>query len=330
MTAHKNLKTIIRARQRKTGGSYTTSRAHVMRTRAELLGLDDSPVSARDPEPPLEGIVLKVNRQSARVRIPAEDAEFTVRSMDATEVVPGHVVTLVLDRRWTWRGDAYATGRMLEPHIEVTKLGLTPLPLREFDLSCDLRSMYEPFRAPDPYAPLWRRLTEKPRECYDMDPIAWGAFSDAGESDDLPTCDASDLFEKGDIEGARDLLMDTLLRDLRCLDAHAHLGNIEFDRWPERASLHYEIGVRIGELSLPPGFDGVLIWGRIYNRPFLRCLHGLGLCHWRLGRTGEALAVFERILALNPNDNQGIRILRQALLEGGTWEEFREDELAGR
>ena len=124
--------------------------------------------------------------------------------------------------------------------------------------------------------------------------------------------------------------MDTLLRDLRCVDAHAHLGNIEFDRWPKRASLHYEIGVRIGELSLPPGFDGALIWGRIYNRPFLRCLHGLGLCHWRLGRAEEALAVFERILMLNPNDNQGIRFLREDLRRVGTWEDLREKELAGR
>lgn len=33
---------------------------------------------------------------------------------------------------------------------------------------------------------------------------------------------------------------------------------------------HYEVGIRIGELSLPAGFDGLLDWGRIYNRPFLR------------------------------------------------------------
>jgi tetratricopeptide (TPR) repeat protein len=253
--------------------------------------------------------------------------------MGATEVVPGHVVTLELKRRWTWRGDPYASGRMLAPRIDVPKLGLTPLPLRVFRPAHDLREDYEPFTDPDPYAPLWRRLTEKPRMSYDMDPIAWGALSggegDGGE-EDLPVCDASDLIEAGDVEGARELLMDTLLRDLRCIDAHEHLGSIEFEHLPQRASQHYEIGVRIGDLSLPPGFDGVLIWGRIYNRPFLRCLHGLGLCHWRLGRAGEALALFERILALNPNDNQGIRFLREALLDGQTWEEFREEELAER
>ncbi len=40
----------------------------------------------------------------------------------------------------------------------------------------DLRSTYEPYRRPDPYAPLWRKLTAKPRAAFEMDPIAWGAF----------------------------------------------------------------------------------------------------------------------------------------------------------
>lgn len=79
--------------------------------------------------------------------------------------------------------------------------------------------------------------------------------------------------------GPRELLMDALLRDLRCLDAHAHLGNLAFDGTPEEAILHYEVGVRIGELPLPAGFEGVLPWGALYIRPFLRCLHGYGCAY---------------------------------------------------
>lgn len=109
-----------------------------------------------------------------------------------------------------------------------------------------------------------------------MDPIASGAFPGA-DPEDNPTCDAAELVEKGDIEGARELLMDALLHDLRCIDAHAHLGSLAFDQSPKRAMAHYEIGIRIGELSLPRDFHGVLVWGRLYNRPFLRCLHGFGL-----------------------------------------------------
>jgi len=328
MTTHKDLKTIIRERQSKTGESYTAARLHVMRARAEILGLPGTSTTV-DQKQRVEAIVLKVNRNSARVRIPSEDVQVTFRSGDATAVAPGHLVMLVVEKRWTWRGDAYASGKMEDPRIDVAKLGLTPLPLHDFDLR-NLRSNSEPYRSPDPYAPLWRKLTAKPRASYDMDPIAWGAFPDDDDFDENPTCVAAELAEVGDVDGARELLMDMLLRDLRCIDAHAHLGNLEFDLSPKRALVHYEIGIRIGELSLPPSYDGVLLWGRIYNRPFLRCLHGYGLCLWRLGRTSEALMVFERILSLNPNDNQGVRFCWEDLRKGRTWEKMQGQEEAAR
>jgi tetratricopeptide (TPR) repeat protein len=107
--------------------------------------------------------------------------------------------------------------------------------------------------------------------------------------------------------------------DLRCLDAHAHLGNLEFDHSPKKAIRHYEAGLRIGELSLPRGFDGVLTWGLINNRPFLRCMSGFGLSLWRLGRFQEADRVFERMLWLNPSDNQGARFLIRDVRAGRPW-----------
>lgn len=202
---------------------------------------------------------------------------------------------------------------------DVAALGLDSLPLSGGEL-VNLRDGYEPFRRPDPYAPLWRALTAGPRGWCEMHPIAWGAFPDA-DIDDNPTCEAAELREAGDDEGARALLMDVLHRDLRCIDAHAGLGNLEFDDAPERALIHYDIGVRIGELSLPPGFSGVLVWGCIYNRPFLRCLHGHGLCLWRFGRLADAEQVFLRILSLNPNDNQGVRACLADVRAGSSWDE---------
>ena len=35
----------------------------------------------------------------------------------------------------------------------------------------------------------------------------------------------------------------------------------------------------------------------------------VGLCLWRLGRFEEAQGVFDRMLWLNPSDNQGVRFL---------------------
>lgn len=330
MTAHRDLKKIIRERQKKTGESYTAARTHVMRDRAELLSLEADVPTATEPVR-VDAVVLKVNQQSARVRILGEEGQVTFRSGDVwgrVPVVPGHLVTLVVEKRWIWRDDAYASGRIENPRIDVAKLGLEPLPLEGGELE-DLRSAYEPHRKPDPYAPLWRKLTARRRAWFEMDPIAWGALPGL-DADENPTCDAAELAEAGDREGARELLMDVLCTDLRCIDAHAHLGNLVFDRSPERAIVHYEIGIRIGELSLPPGFDGVLVWGRIYNRPFLRCLHGYGLCLWRLGELAEAQQVFERILSLNPNDNQGVRFCWEDVRKGRTWEEMQEREDAAR
>ena len=68
----------------------------------------------------------------------------------------------------------------------------------------------------------------------------------------------------------------------------------------------------------------MLLWGHIDNRPFLRCMHGYGLCLWRLGRYDEAWRVFEKMLWLNPSDNQGVRFLVDEVRAGMAWEERRD------
>lgn len=82
------------------------------------------------------------------------------------------------------------------------------------------------------------------------------------------------------------------------------------------------MGVTIGELTLGANFDGVLAWGLIDNRPFLRCLHGMGISWWRLGERDQAAAIFRRILWLNPSDNQGARFNLAAVEAGKAWEEM--------
>jgi tetratricopeptide (TPR) repeat protein len=109
--------------------------------------------------------------------------------------------------------------------------------------------------------------------------------------------------------------------DLRCLDAHSHLGNFVFDYYPQKAVAHYEVGLRIGELSLGDNFTGVLAWGFVDNRPFLRCMQGYGLCLWRMGRFKAAEQIFTRMLWLNPSDNQGARFLLDEVKAGITWED---------
>jgi hypothetical protein len=65
----------------------------------------------------------------------------------------------------------------------------------------------------------------------------------------------------------------------------------------------------------------MLWWSAIDNRPFLRCLQNAGLCLWRLGRWDEATALFERMLWLNPADQQGIRFLIRPVRDRQRWED---------
>jgi len=316
MTVSKDLKKRIRERQARTGESYTTARMHVLGEQMEVRAPTASEPTRH------EAAVLKLNQRSARIRIFGEDGEVTFRSGDVdgiAPVVPGHIVTIGVDKRWTWRGDTYASGKVESARIDIPRLGLAPLPLEGGELE-DIREHAEPYRGRDAYSKLWRKLTAKPRPSYEFDGLAWGAFP-GDDPEENPTCDAAELREVGRVAEARALLMDTLGRDLRVLDAHAGLGNIEFDRSPGHALLHYEVGVRIGELSLPPDFDGLLVWGRLYNRAFLRCLHGQGLSLWRLGDFAGAERTFERILSFNPDDNQGVRFCWADVRARRSWDE---------
>lgn len=152
-----------------------------------------------------------------------------------------------------------------------------------------------------------------PRPEYEMERVLPGEDPDGPDTD--PILEAVELKETGDFQGANRKLMNLLAVDLGCLDAHAHLGNFAFDHFPEKAIRHYEAGFRIGELSLGEDFNGVLHWGNIDNRPFLRCMHGYGLCLSRLGRIEEAEKIFARMLWLNPSDNQGVRFLLAEIKE---------------
>lgn len=331
MTKQRDLKRRIRERQAKTGEAYTTARLHLLGQGANGLG---EPSAGRPTEAPqrVEAAVLKVGETTVRVRILGETDQVTVRisSYDAWKIVPGHIATILVGKRWSWRGDAYASGNIQGARVDIAKLGLDPLPLCGGDLD-DVADWSEPYDDDDdPYTPLWKKFTAKPRPSFEFDPIAWGSLPGMDEEEN-PTCDAAELAKAGDYEAANDMLMDLLCKDLRCIDAHAHLGNWAFDSSPDKAIVHYEVGIGIGELSLRPGFDGLLLWGAIYNRPFLRCLHGYGLCLWRLGRVEEARQVFERILSLNPIDNQGVRACWGDVCKARTWVEMhRREEQAER
>lgn len=292
-------------------GSIPSRRKRRHKATAEDLDLSRS----------VELVALSVKQRVARCRIPGTERTITLRASRLWEVVPGEIVTVKPKKQWSYAGHPYLSGKIESTRLDVAVLGLIPLRLQEMGI-WDPEKHYwgeenEPIEE-------WAKpiIAQGPRPEFVMEHVLPGLDPDDPFSD--PITESNDLKDAGDKEEALKVLMDLCEADLRCLDAHAHLGNFVFDIFPENALRHYEVGLRIGELSLGEGFDGLLRWGHIENRPFLRCMHGYGLCLWRLGRFVEAGRVFDRMLWLNPSDNQGARFLIRDVRAGKAWKANRD------
>ena len=288
----------------------------------QWLGLDPYPAEARtahrrrrqhkataddlDLSGPVELVALAPKERTARCRLLGSDRVITLRARGLWSVVPGEIITVKPSKQWRYAGHPYLSGEIESTRLDVAALGLEPLGLEAMG-SWDPKEHY--WGEEDEPIEEWAKpiIARGPRPRFELEQVIPGA--DPKDPLSNPLIESHDLEEAGERLEAEKILMGLCEADLRCLDAHSHLGNLVFDHRPEDAIRHYEVGVRVGELSLGDDFDGVLPWGLIDNRPFLRCLHGYGLSLWRLGRFDDAERVFDRMLWLNPADNQGVRSL---------------------
>lgn len=275
-----------------------------------------------DLSKPVDLVVLTVMKRAARCRLPGSDRTITLRATRLWDVVPGEIVTVTPHKQWRYGGHPYLSGEILSSRLNVELLDLVPLEIQDWGM-WDPKDEYWG-EADDPIEE-WAQpiIAAGARPMFEMEQVLPGA--DTEDIFDDPITRSNDLKEAGNGEEALDILMELCQADLRCLDAHSHLGNFIFEHRPQDAIRHYETGVRIGELSLGNDFSGVLAWGLIDNRPFLRCMHGYGLCLWCLERFDEAERIFDRMLWLNPTDNQGVRFLIDEVKAKTVWED-RENE----
>jgi len=260
----------------------------------------------------LDLIVLAVRTRSLLCRIPGSDTLVTLRTAVRDEV-PGEIVTVLPSKQWTLGHRQQLSGKVQGSRLDIPALGLAPLALESWD-EWDPEEELGDEPTPDWLVPIVRR---GPRLMFEMEQVIPG--EDPNDPWDDPITEAADLHQAGAIVEARELLMSLTAADLLCVDAHAHLGNLEFDHRPSQALRHYAVGIAIGAAALGDDFDGVLDWGLINNRPYLRCLHGYALSLWRLVEMDTAAAVFERMLWLNPADNQGARINLADVRAGRSW-----------
>ncbi len=275
-----------------------------------------------DLSKPVQLVALSVKERSARCRLLGSERIITLRASRLWEVVSGAIVMVRPRKKWRYAGHPYLSGEIQSTRIDVKALDLVPLELVEMGM-WDPKEEYwgedeEPIEE-------WAKpiIAHGPRPMFEMEQVLPGEDPDDPFND--PITRSNDLKAAGKRAEAIKILMELCRADLRCLDAHSHLGNFVFDHNPDDAIRHYEVGLRIGELSLGDGFTGVLPWGLIDNRPFLRCMHGYGLCLWRLGRFDEAEHIFEKMLWLNPSDSQGVRFLINDVKEKTSWEDLENE-----
>jgi len=95
-----------------------------------------------------------------------------------------------------------------------------------------------------------------------------------------------------------------------CTDAYNILA--ESSQKLEECIALYAQGVDVAKKAFGKRFfkeyEGVF-WGMMETRPFMRAMEGLADCLWEAGERSKAIATYQEMLRLNPNDNQGVRYL---------------------
>ena len=127
-----------------------------------------------------------------------------------------------------------------------------------------------------------------------------------------------DAWEAGTRQRTVKLARQALDLSADCTDAYLLLADLESNNYRERFELLRQ-GVAAGRRALGKPFFREHVgdfWGFLESRPFMRAMAALAATLWETGQSDEALATWQEMLRLNPNDNQGVRYqLLAALLE---------------
>jgi len=117
------------------------------------------------------------------------------------------------------------------------------------------------------------------------------------------------------VSKAKKLIKKALELDPNNADAYNYLASIEKNI--DKAIKQYEKAIKAGEKTLGKKFfkeEKGYFWGIPETRPYMRAKAGLADCLYAKNEVDKAIEIYEEMLELNPNDNQGVRYLLSTLL----------------
>ena len=117
--------------------------------------------------------------------------------------------------------------------------------------------------------------------------------------------------EKGEPEEALQWYERAIGEDPENADAWCGRGKACYDLGRlERADRYFRHALKVAQRALPEAVRGRRRWwADTATRPYLRALHGRGLCRFWLGVYDHAAKYFERLLKLAPSDPLDVRFL---------------------
>jgi tetratricopeptide (TPR) repeat protein len=120
---------------------------------------------------------------------------------------------------------------------------------------------------------------------------------------------AFDAMEAETDAQARKLAKRALRQDPDCVDALVVMTDLDA-RTPKEEIVGLQQAVAAGERSLGAQFireNKGHFWMLIETRPYMRAMEQLASLYYGKGMYLDAIRIYEKMLELNPNDNQGVR-----------------------
>jgi len=139
--------------------------------------------------------------------------------------------------------------------------------------------------------------------------------------------DGLEHLSEGEFDKAKRCFKKALEIDDEYVDAYNGFGNLYLLKEEhEKSREFYEEAYLLTKGRFSKGWPKRLEWGVLENRQYFRAICGLAFCLWEGNNTQEAKKLFELILKLNPDDNQGVRFVVAAMFKGLNCNAFDEIE----